>query len=647
MNWRFGLIAALICAAGALLSTGASAADVVVKGPPKPSEIEKFAVSELRAAVGRLPGNGKAVKLTVVVGRPASNPEVKRLLDSGFTKPQKRAQGYALKYAPEKGLALVAGADERGTLYGTMDFIHYHLPAILKGAGKSAEVHAAPNIEYRGCWLWGHSMKNYHKFLDQMARWKMNMIISWHRKFPPLERARDFQEYAAKRGITLVWGYSWGWPSGPKWTDPKSIAECSRNSIKRFAEEFGTVKPWGVYFQSHTEYGSGARYGPQYVDFVNRTAAEIFKRQPGVQILAGMHGTFQNQSAVKQLDPRVDMIYEDLGGNPFSYIAISGAARRERIKKACLATRGDAERVGFVFKGFCQAMAGGPLQLETDEAKLQRMADGARATWWAQEMGWRKTNLLSNTLGILQDLADCKAKRKTVTMLVEGGCFDVRAWHPVVLVSEVIWDPHRKAEEVIALVDSCPDVYKSSSWRKPRTDTLSYAKRYKIVDPAGRGRFGKLFGRSHNEHRFAWSGGQVGALTDGILPLFARDIAALGGYPVRFEAVLDLERKTGFKKLSFCALEDTSNRYGPVRAPKRVSFAVSDDGKDFKPLGELTAGKVEWEKPVTRGRRKFVRRLHRYTIEKPGTCRYVRVAAENPEPKNRRVFIQPAELEVE
>ena len=51
-------------------------------------------------------------------------------------------------------------------------------------------------------------MYNYPKYLDQMARWKMNLIIGWSKRVPA--NAAAVQEYAARRGIHVVWGYSWG-----------------------------------------------------------------------------------------------------------------------------------------------------------------------------------------------------------------------------------------------------------------------------------------------------------------------------------------------------------------------------------------------------------------------------------------------------
>ncbi|KPJ69241.1 MAG: hypothetical protein AMS14_11670, partial [Planctomycetes bacterium DG_20] len=285
---------------------------VDVRGPEKPSAIEEFALAELRAALSRSASGrtAQAPKLSLVIGQPGGNAEVKRLLDSGFAKPETRKEGYALKYDKDKGVVLVAGTDDRGALYGVMDLIHYRLADVLAGKAESFEAGEAPKLDCRGIWGWGGGIKNYEKFFDQMARWKMNLCIPWHKKVP--KNAKAFQDYAASRGVYIAWGYTWGWPR-IDWKDDATVTKTSDTAIATFKEQYAPLKPWGIYFQSHTEYGAGGAWGAKWIHLVNRTSQAIFETKPDVKIFAGMHGNFRNHDEhIKNLDARVDMMYEDL-----------------------------------------------------------------------------------------------------------------------------------------------------------------------------------------------------------------------------------------------------------------------------------------------------------------------------------------------
>jgi hypothetical protein len=209
-SWR---IPALL-AATAFARCGASAAgeqgfsSVRVAGPEKSAALEEFAIDELVAAVARLPrpAGADARELVIIVGQPNANQAVKRLLTESpdsqrAVRLETRREGYALRLDGNK--VLIAGVDGLGTLYGTMDFIHYYLPKVWSGAITSLDLHEAPKIELRGIWSWGGRICNYELFFDQMARWKLNLAILWHARVP--KNAAAVQDYAASRGIKLIW----------------------------------------------------------------------------------------------------------------------------------------------------------------------------------------------------------------------------------------------------------------------------------------------------------------------------------------------------------------------------------------------------------------------------------------------------------
>jgi hypothetical protein len=440
---------------------------VIVKGPKKPSAIEAFAIAELSDAVKRLPppGAGKAApSLTIVVGRAETNPDIGTLTHSGYTKPEQRKEGYTLAYKKNKATILVAGADERGVLYGVMDLIHYHLRKVWTGEADDFDLHEAPRLELRGLWLWGGRMYNYEKFFDQMARWKMNFVITWHSRVP--KNAVAFRDYAAARGVTVVWGYSWGWEEALDWSKPQDIAQMEDKVVNTFEQQYASLEPFGIYFQSNTEAGVKPEDRRKVVDLVNRASARILEKHPKLWISFGLHQSFKgNQDILKKVDPRVSIMYEDLGGHAFAYYPIAPAGMTDlSLCTELTSMRGSQEDIGYIFKGFYGRWGGGDPMLNKDEAALQAMADARWQGWVDSETGWRAN--IDDGLSVLKNLIESKAKRKSVTLLAEDGLWEVHPWYSVCLAAEAMWNPYRKKDALLKQLDGCVEAF-STRTNKP------------------------------------------------------------------------------------------------------------------------------------------------------------------------------------
>jgi hypothetical protein len=424
-----------------------------------PTAIERFALDELDSALARLPQAKveKPAVLRIVVGQPKTNKELNRLLAAG-SRSEKRAEGYTLRFSDNT--VLIAGVDERGTLYGVMDFIHYHLRKIWDGNTKTLRLSDAPRLELRGIWSWGGRIYNYKKFFDQMARWKMNLAILWHLQAPG--NAIALQEYAASRGITIVWGYSWGWNTGLRWDDPRNIAEVERKILDAFEKEYTALEPFGIYFQSETEGGAATGQGAKFIDLVNGTADRILRKHPGVWISCGVHFSsfLQTWDMLRAIDPRLNIMYEDIPGMPFTYRAGVVDPETVEVCRQLVSLRGKQEDVGFVLKGFHNNPGHGDPQLIEDEAALRQLAI-ERPLDPGNEAGWR--NNLSLALDVLGNMVASPAKRKAVTLLMEDGLWEIRPWFPVCLAAEAMWNPNRKVETLVAPLESCDQVYFVSS----------------------------------------------------------------------------------------------------------------------------------------------------------------------------------------
>jgi hypothetical protein len=432
-------------------SAGARASGAVsVVGPEKPSPVERFALAELNVAIAGLRdarGDPKCA-LHIVVGTRTSNREVKRLLDHKFAGPERRAEGYALKLS--RDTVLIAGSDPNGVLYGVMDFIHYHLPQIWSGEAMAVDLHEAPRIDLRGLWTWGGRIYNYRMFFDQMARWKMNLAILWHDHVP--RDAAAIQQYAADRGIRIVWGYSWGWPDIIKWGAAETIAAAEKKVVEDFETQYAELTPYGIYFQSATEGGAARGQGDKLVGFACRAAAPLLAKCPDLWISCGLHYTSfaDNPDVLRGIDPRLNIMIEDIASFPFTYSAQEVRPEALAATKKLVSLRGEKEDIGYVLKGFHANCGGGDPQLITDMAALQKLA-AERPLDPGNEVGWRRN--LPIALSVLDEMVDSPARRRSVTLLMEDGLWEIRPWYPVALASEAMWNPCREPGELIRALD--------------------------------------------------------------------------------------------------------------------------------------------------------------------------------------------------
>lgn len=453
-------VALVFCCVPRIGQAATPFSSVRIVGPERPAAIHQFALGELSTAVERLPKSDaqNLRELRIVAGDPGTNREVRRLTSrrlfaKAFARPETRPEGYVLKFDGDK--VLIAGSDASGTLYGVMDFIHYHLRGIWTGETKRLEVRDAPRLELRGIWSWGGRIYNYEMFFDQMARWKMNLAIFWHAAVP--KNATAIQEYAASRGVKLVWGFSWGWAEGTNWNSPDSIKQTEKIILDSFEKQYASLKPFGIYFQSNTEGGAASGQGEKFVGLVNRAAAQILSKYPNLWISCGVHfSSFtQDYSVLRNIDPRLNIMYEDIASMPFTYGSLYLDPKALEVCPKLAALRGRKEDIGYIFKGFNANCGGEDPQLIKDPAALAKLTE-AHPVDPGNERGWRDN--LSHALQVLSNLEQSQAKRKAVTLLMEHGMWETRPWYPVCLAAEAMWNPDRPAEAMVKLLDGCDGV---------------------------------------------------------------------------------------------------------------------------------------------------------------------------------------------
>ena len=168
---------------------------------------QRFAVDELQRVVQRhLPyvletcegveSSLRGERHLLLAGTPADNVLIAELVSGKALAAPEGDGGYSLAalespWGAGRKVLAVAGSDPAGVLHGVTD-----LNARVLTAGLTPEdprdmrkaldevrpfaLADRPAIENRGIWTWGYVIYDYRRFIDNMARLKMNMLIVWN-----------------------------------------------------------------------------------------------------------------------------------------------------------------------------------------------------------------------------------------------------------------------------------------------------------------------------------------------------------------------------------------------------------------------------------------------------------------------------------
>ena len=290
-----------------------------------------------------------------------------------------KTNGYLVKVIKnpenENGrIVLISAKDEKELFYGAVSFIDDYIPA---NAPKHNAVRLRqfifdepmPEWSYsessknatRSIFTWGHPINDYRKYIDNMARLKLNQLIIWNDHMPV--NVEEVIEYAHSYGIEIIFGYAWGWIDGCNTlTDisDKRLKELKAEIIRHYEENYARINCDGIYFQSFTErkdeYIGGRLIAEAVTTLVNDTANELLKKYPHLKLQFGLHATSVKDrlDEIAKVDKRIEILWEDCGVFPYSYFP--EVADEEKFKetlaftKKILTLRKDAP-VGLVFKG--------------------------------------------------------------------------------------------------------------------------------------------------------------------------------------------------------------------------------------------------------------------------------------------------------
>lgn len=446
----------------------------------------------------------------IVIGTPGDNPLLADLIAHDRLAPSAAAGGYSVAVLPgakpnEPNTIAVAGFDSKGVLNGAVEMcaraanrnelcdLTMHDPRLAfdslgvfnppSAAFRERRISAplicneAPVIEYRGIWTWGYVIYDYQRFLDNMARLKMNMLVIWN-DAPPLN-SRDIIAHAHRRGISIIAGFHWGWGIPDlSLTNPDHLRQVREQVIAKYEQQYRHLGFDGIYFQTATEHTELERAGKTVAtaacDWVNDIGRALLERNPGLLIQFGLHATsiMGNYFDLKPLDTRIQIVWEDAGVTPYTYTPTLSLPPELHLSKQGVGTfdgmldysrklasfRGRAG-FGLCPKGWCNLDWSmefenhlGFILGRRDPAWIGRRAEGKQNWWNRINRDW--LSCYGSAARFYSEIRKVCQGPITAVGLVEDGMFEAAIQPSVAVFGQTLWNPNRTAEELVHLGSS-------------------------------------------------------------------------------------------------------------------------------------------------------------------------------------------------
>lgn len=378
----------------------------------------------------------------------------------------------------------ITGQDEIYLLYGVVDFKNIYLP-YAEDAGQHNPVYyfhplfsqpfkpykytAKAMIKERGIWLWGYTVYDYRRFIDNMTELKLNTLIIWN-DYLPLNIS-DVISYAHINGIKIYLGYSWGWDDQQcdkleELVAEPSISRISEDIIREYELKYANLNCDGIYFQSFTEHTidtvNGVVIAEAVVDLVNRTAARLLEKHPDIKLLFGLHaGSVINRlDVIKTVNPKVSVIWEDAGAFPYNY----SPARVEDFDQTLvlnnqLQNLRDSGGFGAVLKGnICldwsrfEHLRGNYIMGVAEKEYINQRTERQKKILRYTQAYWIKN--AEYALRLIQELRE----DAIITCLVEDGMFENLINYPIALCAQMLWDSNRSVDDILCQTALMPCV---------------------------------------------------------------------------------------------------------------------------------------------------------------------------------------------
>lgn len=381
-----------------------------------------------------------------------------------------QAEGYCIRVWDDT--VVIAGSDEHGVLYGCMDFYHQYVTKfefpntdrycinIFEDALPDFEIASFPSVKNRGLWTWGHVIYDYRGYIDNMVKLKMNALVIWN-DFVPVN-AKDMVAYAHECGIKIIWGYAWGWDTDCAQFSEADTKKLSRDIFRKYEEEYAPLGGDGIYFQSYTELNvqelNGRIIADSVTEFVNDTAALFFEKYPDLELQFGLHATSVNENLqfIKNVNPKIRIVWEDCGAFPFAYLPsdVQNFNETADFAKQLAVLRGKDDKFGAVTKGFTKLdwyafrHPQGPMHIGVSSDFVKQNRKERKQKTWKYLQAYWLTNA-DKALETVRVLSECKNRDLWITPLVEDGMFEEEIMYPVALFAEMLWDCNKPLPQIM------------------------------------------------------------------------------------------------------------------------------------------------------------------------------------------------------
>jgi len=457
--------------------------------------ISGFALSELNAALGILlpyviefhradnASGNKTEDHQIIVGTPADNPLIAQLQSTGRLDIPENAEGYAIAIGnwADGDLRFIAigSRSPKGVLNGVEHFnseiigceavcdLEKDRVSMLQSL-PDRSLSESPVIGERGIWTWGYPIRDYRGFLDNMARLKMNTLTVWD-DIPPVN-FREVIDYAAERGIRIIAGFHWGWGKKLDLGDSATLEKLEQYVLNHYEKQYAEFGLSAIYFQTLTEFPAESNEAAACntrlcCEMVNRVAASLLKKHPGLRIYFGLHAVsiMDNIDILESVDPRVSLVWEDAGMIPYCIDPVTKKADTRRswlnqipdmpstiaYSKRIARLRGGREFM-MVAKGFINIRwdhfehhraywMGGqlPQLIQRQTIENQALNSKFNALW------------LRNYPEVLKFYREVLAEnpRETqVTCLFEDGTLESAIQPSIALLGAILWNPYREPD---------------------------------------------------------------------------------------------------------------------------------------------------------------------------------------------------------
>ena len=318
---------------------------------------------------------------------------------------------------------------------------------------------SAPKAKTRSLFTWGHPINDYRKCIETLARLKFNQIIVWNDYLPI--NAEEFVEYAHSFGISVIWGFAWGWFPDCTKANLNSLDTLKQQVIETYKRTY-KGKGDGIYFQSFTELGvdtlQGKLIAEVVTDFVNDTVATLLENEPHLLIQFGLHADSvkKHTEHLTNIDHRVQIIWENCGIFPYSHDFRSTPDLQKNtldFTKLVIKQRPNTP-VGMVFKGMLKQdwpnfeHQAGPYILGNACADVIRKdMEIFTPIWHYLQNEWIKNGDFAHTLinacleNATADIHFCIASHIADT-----------PWYPLALCAELFWDATHSYEDIVTRV---------------------------------------------------------------------------------------------------------------------------------------------------------------------------------------------------